>query len=317
MTQTPAERTAAPTPRRAIPRGLAFALLVFAAASWAGSSVAGRAAAGEVPPMTIAFLRWFIAMVLLLPLGARPLWTERRLIVPHWPIMCAFALFGVVGFTVPYYVGLQYTEAVNVGILNASSPIMTMVLSFAMLGVVIRPRQLAGVALALIGTLAIVGRGSLDALLGLALNTGDMLALSAFLSWAMYTVLLRWRPPGIGPYSFLIAMFGLACLMMAPMYAVELALGRRFEHSFDNWFIIGYAALFPSCLAYLCWNLAVPVVGANLAAITQYLNPVFAIALAALILGETVAAYHLVGIAATLAGIYLSGSGRRRKERAT
>ena len=88
----------------------------------------------------------------------------------------------------------------------------------------------------------------------------------------------------------------------------------------DNWLIIGYAALFPSTLAYLCWNLAVPVVGANLAAITQYLNPVFAITLAALILGERVATYHLVGIAAILAGIYLSGlsgSRRRRKERGT
>lgn len=304
-------------PRHAIPRGLAFALLVFAAVSWAGSSVAGRAAAGEVPPMTIAFLRWFIAMVLLLPIGARPLWAERRLIVRHWRIMCAFAFFGVVGFTVPYYVGLQYTEAVNVGILNASSPILTILLSFAMLGVVIRPGQLVGIGLAVIGTLAIIGRGSLETLLGLALNVGDLLALSAFLSWAMYTVILRWRPPGIGPYSFLIAVFGIASLMMLPMYVAELAHGRTFEHNFDNWFIIGYSALFPSTLAYLCWNLAVPVVGANLAAITQYLHPVFAITLAALILGESVEGFHLVGIAAILAGIYLSGSRWRWRARGT
>ncbi len=105
--------------------------------------------------------------------------------------------------------------------------------------------------------------------------------------------------------------------MMLPLYVIELALGRSFEQDFDNWFIIGYAALFPSTLAYLAWNLAVPIVGPNLAAITQYINPVFAISLAALILGESVEAFHLVGIAAILAGIYLSGSRRRRKTRET
>ena len=309
---------ATPTTRRAaIPRWLALALLIFAAASWAGSSVAGRAAAGDVPPMTISFLRWFLAFLLLLPLGARPLWAERRILRHHWPIMCGFAFFGVVGFTVPYYVGLQFTEAVNVGILNASSPILIILLSFAMLGVVIRPGQLVGIGLALIGTLVIIGRGSLETLLGFTLNVGDMLALSAFLSWAIYTVMLRWRPPGMGSYSFLVAIFALASLMMLPLFLAELAEGRSFEHNFDNWFIIGYAVLFPSTLAYLAWNLAVPIVGANLAAITQYLNPVFAVSLAALILGESVEAFHLVGIAAILAGIYLSGSRRHRRTRET
>ncbi len=292
-------------------------MLIFAAACWAGSSVAGRAAAGNVPPMTISFLRWFIAFLLLLPLGARPLWAERRIFRHHLPIMCGFAFFGVVGFTVPYYVGLQFTEAVNVGILNASSPILIILLSFAMLGVVIRPGQLVGIGFALIGTLVIISRGSLETLFGLVLNIGDMLALSAFLSWAIYTVMLRWRPPGVSSYSFLVAIFALASLMMLPLYVIELALGRSFEHDVDNWFIIGYAALFPSTLAYLAWNLAVPIVGPNLAAITQYINPVFAISLAALILGESVEAFHLVGIAAILAGIYLSGSRRRRKTRET
>ena len=309
---------ATPTPRpAAIPRWLALALLIFAAASWAGSSVAGRAAVGDVPPMTIAFLRWFIAMLLLLPLGARPLWAERRIFRHHWPIMCGFAFFGVVGFTVPYYVGLQFTEAVNVGILNAASPILIILLSFAMLGVVIRPGQLVGIGFALIGTLVIISRGSLETLLGFTFNVGDMLALSAFLSWAIYTVMLRWRPPGMSSYSFLVAIFALASLMMLPLYVIELALGRSFEHDFDNWFIIGYAAVFPSTLAYLAWNLAVPIVGPNLAAITQYINPVFAISLAALILGESVEAFHLVGIAAILAGIYLSGSRRQRRMRET
>lgn len=300
----------------AIPRWLALVLLVFAAACWAGSSVAARAAAGDVPPMTLGFLRWFLALLLLLPLGLRPLWRERHLVARNLPIMCAFAFFGIVGFTVPYNVGLQFTEAVNVSILNASAPIMTILLSFAMLGIVISRGQAGGIAFALFGTFAIIGRGSIEALLGFVLNIGDVLALAAFLSWSIYTVMLRWRPPGFSAYGFLVAVIGLACLMMAPLYAMELVNGRTFALTGGNLIIIGYSALFPSCLAYLCWNIAVPAVGANIAAIIQYLNPVFGIIFAMLILGESVAGFHLVGIAAIFAGIYLSRSRRRRKESA-
>ena len=294
-----------------LPLWLAFVLLVIASASWAGSSVAGRAAAGSVPPYALSFLRWLGATILFLPLGLRPLWRERAHFLRHWPLMVAFSFFGVTGFSVPYFAALQATTAVNVSILNASAPIITVILSFAMVGILITRGQLAGIALAFAGALVIMIRGDLAVLATLRLNIGDVLSLAAFLAWCMYTVMLRWKPAEIGTYSFLLAIAALGCVSMAPMFAWELAQGRSFAPTANNWFIIGYTSVFPSFVAYICWNKAVPVVGANIAAISQYLNPVFGVIFAMAILSEGLESYHLAGIAAIFAGLYLSTALRR------
>ena len=282
-----------------------------AAAAWGGSSGAGRAAVGNVPPMTFSFLRWTGALLLFLPLGARPLWAERKLILRHWKILTMYGFFGMVGFTVPYFAGLQFTPAINVTLLNGIVPVMTILLSFGMLGVLITRGQGLGIALALFGMMTIVVRGDIDLLLNFEFYIGVLLALSAFLSWALYSVLLKWKPDGIGTYSFLVAITALACLMMLPMCLWEIASGRILEPTRGNLFIIGYSAIFPSFFAYICWNVAVPVVGANLASITQYLNPVFGVIFAILILSESFEIYHLVGVTAVFVGLYLSTARQR------
>jgi drug/metabolite transporter (DMT)-like permease len=295
----------------AMPLWLAFSLLVLAAAAWGGSSVAGRAAAGNVPPMTLSFLRWAGALILFLPLGGKSLWLERRIYFRHWKIMAVFGFFGIVGFTVPYYLGLQFTPAINVTLLNGLVPILTIFFSFVLLGVLISWGQAAGIVVALAGTLVIIVRGDIDLLSSFSFNGGDLMAISAFVSWALYTVMLKWKPAGLGTYSFLVGITIWGCLIMLPMYGWELANGQGFAPSASNLFIIGYAAVFPSFIAYICWNLAVPVVGANLASITQYLNPVFGVVFAILILNETFENYHLVGVAAVFVGLYLATTRRK------
>ena len=291
---------------RRLPLWLAMSLLIAASASWAGSGVAARAAAGNVPPVTLAFLRWSIALLLFLPFGGLPLWRERRAFLQHWKTVVAFGFFGIVGFTTPYYVGLHFTTVVNSTILNATGPIMVVFLSFAMLGVVIARRQLAGIGLALIGALVIVARGDLDRLAAFAFNLGDGLVLAAYLSWSMYTVMLRWRPQGLSQYSFLVAMIGVSCLMLAPGFAWELARGMTFEPTGGNLLIVGYSAVVASVVAYLFWNMAVPVLGANRAAVSLYLQPAFGVIFGIVILGEAVEPFHFVGVIAIFAGVYLS-----------
>lgn len=309
MAATPAPTDA--TTSTGMPLWLALTLLVLAAAAWGGSSVAGRAASGNVPPLTLSFLRWAGALILFLPLGGRALWAERDIHLRHWKIMIVYGFLGIVGFTVPYFVGLQYTPAINVTLLNGLVPILTIFFSFILLRVFITWGQAAGIVLALAGMLVIVIRGDLDLLLNFTFNIGDLLAIAAFISWSLYTVLLKWKPAGLSPYSFLVGMTGWGCLIMLPLYGWELANGQFFALTQNNLFIIGYAAVFPSFFAYICWNLAVPVTGANLAGITQYLNPVFGVVFAILILSEALEPYHMVGVAAVFAGLYLSTAKRK------
>lgn len=295
-----------------VPVWLAYLLLIVTALCWAGSSVAGRAAAGNVPPYTLSFIRWFAAFLVFLPFGGAALWRQRGILARNLPIMGAFSLFGVIGFTVPYYVGLQYTVAVNAALLNGSGPVMILLIAYLMLGSRVSGGQAAGIALSLVGVVIVVFRGDIAGLLAVSVNTGDLLVLCSFFSWSMYTVMLRWRPAGMGQMAFLVSICGIAWLVMLPMFLWEAAEVGIFEATAGNLTIVVYAALFPSVIAYVFWNVAVQRLDAHRAGVTQYLIPVFGIMLSVLILGEDVEWHHLAGIACIFTGIYLATATRRR-----
>ncbi len=295
-----------------IPFWMAFLFLVVAAISWSGSAVAGRAASGSVPPFTLSFIRWFFVALCFLALAWRETWQQRHAILRQWPMLSAFGFFGVVGFTVPYYVGLQYTVAVNASLMNASGTVWIVMTTFLMTGETVTRRQTAGIAIGFLGTILIVLRGDFGRLSGFSINIGDILVLVAFFSWAVYTVMLRWRPKDIGEMPFLVAITVYATLIMLPLWIYDLAIGLRFEPTPDNLIITGYAVLFPSVMAYILWNRAVPVVGTGVAGMAQYMIPVFGTIFAVLVLGESIETYHLAGIAVIFLGVWLVTSGRRK-----
>jgi len=295
----------------AIPYWLALAFLIFGALSWAGSSVAGRAASGQIPPFSLSFIRWFFVAVLFLMISGRQTWAQRRLIARHLPLMAAFGFFGVVGFTVPYYVGLQFTVAVNAALMNASGTLWIVGTAFLMTGALIGRLQALGVLLGFAGTLMIVLRADLSVLSEFSINIGDVLVLVAFFSWAVYTVMLRWKPPEIGELPFLTVMTWLAVLMMAPLYVLDLVQGKSFEMDAGNLGIIAYAVIFPSFLSYILWNRAVPVVGSSVAGMAQYMIPIFGVTLSVILLGESIENYHLAGMAVIFLGVWLVTSGKR------
>jgi drug/metabolite transporter (DMT)-like permease len=296
-----------------MPYWLALVCLVIGAMSWAGSSVAGRAASGSIPPFSLSFIRWGLVAILFLLVSWRETWAQRKAIARQWPLLAAFGFFGVVGFTVPYYVGLQFTVAVNASLMNASGTLWIVSTAFLMTGALISRKQALGVVLGFCGTVTIVFRADITAIADFSINIGDVMVLVAFFSWAVYTVMLRWKPTDIGEMPFLAAMTTLGVVMMAPLYAVDLWQGKSFEANVDNIGILAYAVIFPSFLSYILWNRAVPVVGTSVAGMAQYLIPIFGVTLSVLILGESIETYHMAGMAVIFTGVWLVSSGQAPK----
>ena len=295
-----------------IPYWVAVLFLVIGAFSWAGSSIAGRMASGNVPPFSLSFIRWFFVVLCFLAIGGRETWEQRRLVLKHWKLLVAFGFFGIVGFTVPYYVGLQFTVAINASLMNTSGALWIVGIAFLMTGETITRKQSLGVLLGFFGTLVIVSRADLAVLSQFSFNVGDIMVLVGFFSWAVYTVMLRWKPAEMGELAFLTSMAIFAVILMAPLYAIDLIQGKTFETNFDNIAIIIYAVIFPSFISYLLWNRAVPVVGASVASIAQYLIPMIGVFLSVILLGEAVETYHIAGIGVIFTGVWLVSSGRRR-----
>lgn len=286
-------------------RLLPILLLLVSAASWGGNWVAARAVTAEVAPFALSFWRWTLAAVLLLPIAAAQLRADAPLIRRHLPLLAAFGVIGAGGFTLFGYSGVRYTTAVNATLLNSSLPLFVVPLSWWLLGLTVSARQSAGLALSLAGVACIMSAGDLAALARLSLNPGDLLLLAGALLWALYTVMLKWRPP-LQPLSFLFTTVAAGAAVSAPFYAGEALAGGAMTLSVKTLLAIAYLAVFPSIIAYICWNRAVAMVGPNVAGFFNPVIPVFGTLAAVIFLDEPLHAYHLAGFALVLGGVLLT-----------
>ncbi|TCM18952.1 drug/metabolite transporter (DMT)-like permease [Novosphingobium sp. PhB165] len=289
----------------------AFAMLGLVMLLWAGNSIVGRAVRADVPPFTLAFGRWLLALMVLLPFALAPLRREWRAVLTGWRWIVVLGVLGVVCFNGFLYKGLHYTTAANALLLQASIPAAVTVLDRVLFGG--RPGKLhvLGVVVSTLGVMAIVFKGDPAALMQLRFGPGDSLIFCAVAAWSFYTVLLRKRPP-VSPVVFLFLTFALGAIGMAPLAALEAASGQAVRWSPHVLAAFAYVGLFPSAIAYFIYNRATAELGAARAGQAITLMPLFGALLSALLLGERLMPYHFAGMALILAGIVLSALALRR-----
>ncbi len=287
-----------------------YLLLTLTALFWAGNAVMARALHHLLPPATMAFWRWVLALLLLFPIVLRPMYEQRTLLRANWVRLALLGVLGVGCYNTFLYAALQTTTATNGVLISSITPVLIVLIGRALFGARMTRRQQVGLLLSLAGVVGIVSRGDLAVLERLDFNRGDLLLVGCAITWALYTVLLRWRPAGIDTLAFLGAtVIGGIVLLMLPLYLVELASGRVAVWNAATGAGMVYFAVFPSILAYLFWNRGVRQVGANRAGLFLYLIPVFGIVLAILFLGERLHLFHLIGAALIFTGIAISTAG--------
>ena len=283
-----------------------YLLLTLTALFWAGNFVIGRAIKSSIPPISLAFWRWALALCILLPFAILHLRTDLPVLRQNWRRLAIFGLLGVSCFNTFVYIGLHSTTATNALIINSVIPILIVLLSRLLAATPVSGRQMLGIALSLSGVLTIICRANLDVILTLKINSGDAWILLAVLSWAFYTYLLRHRPAELHPLSFLSSIVAAGLIPLTILYVWELSQGERFALDTANITSIMYVALFPSVLAFIFWNQSVRSVGANRAGLFLYLMPVFGTILSIIFLGETFHQFQLVGICLIFLGIWLT-----------
>jgi len=283
----------------------AWTLLALANLFWAGNIVIGRAVAGLVPPVTLAYWRWTGAFILAVGFAWPQLRRDWATLRSSWRVLALLSATGIASYNTMCYIGLQYTTALNVLLLQSTMPVVILLWALALFGERPSPWQGLGVVVSIAGVAAIAGRGSLEALLHLSINVGDVWILVAVLIYAAFPPLLRMRP-AVHPLSFLVASMGVGSLMMLPFYLWEIASGATIRGGWPSYAAMAYTAVLPSFVAYLFFNRAVELIGASRAGQSAHLMPVFGAALAVLFLGERFRLYHAVGILLIAAGILLA-----------
>ena len=289
--------------------GNPYLLLALASLFWSGNHIVGRAIGGHVPPIGISALRWFLPAVLMWPLVRYHLTKDWPAIRSHWRSLLWLGVTGGALFSALQYVGLQYTSALNVSVINSLVPVLILAAGSVMFRDRVSAAQGAGIATSLIGVLVIISHGTLEMLRHLSFNWGDLIILFNMAVFAIYAASLRLRPQ-IHWLSFMFVFAAISALSTAPFAIWEASTGVTFHVDLLTVLAVIYVSIFPSVVAFAAWTRGVELIGAVRAGPYVHLVPVYTAVLGTLLLGETLAVYHLTGFGLILLGVWLASTSK-------
>jgi drug/metabolite transporter (DMT)-like permease len=271
----------------------------------AGVYIAAKWVEAEMPPWTLCFWRVFIAALVLTPLVHRHYKAIARTLRSRWPEVL---LIGGIGLSITQglmYTGLNYTTAINAGLILALMPTLTMILARLTLGEPMGAWQGVGSVIAFCGMVVIIVRGDMTALMALDVNAGELWIVAAAVCFAVYTVLLKRTKFDLERLPLLVILLGGGAIAALPFYAWEILHDERTALNSTGLLALGYAAIPGGALMYYLFNWSVQALGAGKAGVLLYLQPVFIALLAYVLLGERLHLYHLAGATLILAGVLL------------
>jgi drug/metabolite transporter (DMT)-like permease len=290
------------------------ALLVLMPLFFASNLIIGRASTGLVEPWTLAFWRWALAALILLPFawsGIAANWSQFRAVIRE---IVALGLLGMLicgGFV---YVSLHATTATNATLLYTASTLFIVLFDAFYFRNPLTPVRIVGLAIGFLGVATIVLHGEPERLITLDLNWGDLGIAFCALSWAVYSVMLKAeslrRLPTLPLFS-LIAIAG-ALTLLPPMLYEAVVLGAV-PSGGRAWLSILALAIVPSVLAYGIYQIGIKAVGPSVTGVFLYLIPVYGVVMAALLLGESFHPYHAAGLVLVVAGIILATDPFRKR----
>ena len=270
---------------------------------WAGNFLVARLMRDDLPPMQFSFWRWLLAFLIMLPFALPHL----RRVLPDLrresTMLVVLGLLGVTAFNCLIYTALHFTTVVNAALINTLMPVMTFLLALALLKDKLDSRQMIGVAISILGVALIIVRGEPARLLAFELNVGDFLVLAGLSCWALYTVLIKWRPSKLPFPVFLTVVIGIGTVLHLPLVWWEVGQGLSFPFTGEALLATAYVAVFPSVLAYIFWSRAVAALGPGRTGMFMHLMPIFSTFLAIWFLGESFQWFHAVGMALIIFGI--------------
>jgi drug/metabolite transporter (DMT)-like permease len=289
--------------------GIVYAKLVMVALFWGGTFIAGKELAQALPPAVAAVLRFGVAVLLLLPLAWRSAGGVARLSWRQGVATAGLGLTGIFLYNLCFFSALARMPAGRTALFVALNPVVTAVAASLVFRERLRPLQWWGIALALAGAVVVITRGSPLAAwhdISRSIGTGELLMFGAVLSWAAYTVIGRIAFAGLSPLvaTTWAALWGLSFLLLGS--AGELADVAWRQVAWPVWAAVVYLGAFGTVLGFVWYGEGVKAIGPSRTVVFNNLVPVFGVALASLLLGETITASMGIGGALSVLGVMLT-----------
>lgn len=281
-----------------------YLITAIAPLCWAGDLVLARSMAGTIPPFTLVFWRWALASLILLPFAWKSMIKDWSRIKHSWGFLSVLSVLGISGFISLLYIGMHTSTPINGAIIQTTTPAIILLLCFFLYDEKITKNQMFGMGLCFFGALYVVFQGDWNIVREMSVVKGDMLILIAAIMYGLYCTLVS-KSPKIHPMSFLVSISVLGAIVLLPFYVWEIFNTAPIELNSNILMAILYVAIFPSIVAYMCWNRGILAIGPSKAGILMTLIPLFAALLAKPLLNEPLELYHFIGMLTIFLGMCL------------
>ena len=272
-----------------------------AALLWGGVFTAVKFGLQSIPTLSFATLRLLLAGCLFLLIAGRPPW--KSLSGPVWNRLILTGLAQTV-FQILLLQGLQRTSVSASAILLATAPLLTAVWLALRREHRQSGRQWVGLAAGFVGVALVVRADGTD-LAGSA-TLGNLMAFGARVAWAWYSLALRPVVAALGPVRAATATVVFAALAFTPFAVPELLTVDWARVSWPAWAGLGYGATAGLVVATALWVRSLERWGTQLTMNYGYLEPVAAVIIAAVLLGESLSPLQVIGGGFALVGVWLA-----------
>lgn len=284
--------------------GYLFALS--ATAIWSGNFIIARDLSEVIPPISLAFWRWTVALIILFPLAIKQLIVEWNILKKHIGYLAITAFLGVTIFNTLIYLAGHSTTAINLSLISITFPVFIVIFSRIFFRELITMNKGIGILLVLVGVVLLITKGQPTKLLSLSSSIGDLWMLLAAIIFAVYSILLKQKPKGFNILSFQLSTFILGLIFMSPFFIWETLTAPAIKFESKTIFSILYVGIFASLTAYILWNKAIEKIGPTNAGMIYYTLPLFSGVLAVVFLKETIGLFHLYSLLLILFGIIIA-----------
>ena len=272
----------------------------------ASNLIVARGGVEYVPPISLAFWRWAVVVLILLPFTYSLLINNLKIIKKEFKKLFFLGAMGCgVCGAFPFLAG-ETTTVTNMGIIYTSSPIFIILISAIFFNEKINFMKIIGLISCLIGVFVIIVKGDLNLLLNLNFTIGDLWMLAAAIGWALYSIyLFYWKSElPIFQRFTLVAFFGAISLL--PFYIIEEVVVQRtsFNLQFFSWVV--FAAISPGIIAFTLYTQAQKSLGASLTGFTLYVFTIYAAIYGFIFFDEKLETFHYIGTVLVFIGVYLA-----------
>lgn len=280
----------------------ALIYLTIAAVIWGATVPIMKITLVEIPIFSLIVLRMTVASLCLFPFIVKHLKIQKK----DFKLLLLAALFGTNLNLAFFFLGLEYSQAINGSVILSTTPIFTLLFAHLYLKEKLSAKLIFGALLAFLGVVTFIGIPAFRTNWKAAL--GNLSLLASTLAWVAHEITAKKALKKYPPLLVAFSTMAIGATVFFPLMLLELINDPTWYHSLSTGGILGllYGVFFSSLIAYTVWQVGLSKTTASQASFVFYLLPVTGVIFSIILLKESFSPFLILGSILVLVGIVLA-----------